>query len=154
MKRRELHSLLAILVTIFVITCRVYPQKKLVECDGLIRMLCNQSTYLIICIMIDCYQGLHSMKKAPIYMFISDIAPLCCAYSTTSVHYLWNWSCCSPLLKISFSQRALMQHYFKWSWSSPPAHFLCQRTLLSPEMLVQKEHWRLHVWAYPKLVDR
>uniref|UniRef100_A0A8R7VEN4 Uncharacterized protein n=1 Tax=Triticum urartu TaxID=4572 RepID=A0A8R7VEN4_TRIUA len=72
MKRRELHSLLAILVTIFVITCRVYPQKKLVECDGLIGMLCNQSTYPIICIMTDCDQGLHSVKKTPIYMFISD----------------------------------------------------------------------------------
>ena len=72
-------SLHAILVTIFVATCRVYLQKKLVECDGLIRMLCNQSTYPIICIMTDCDQGLHSMKKAPIYMFISDIV-LCLLY--------------------------------------------------------------------------
>ncbi|XBI40892.1 hypothetical protein VPH35_125427 [Triticum aestivum] len=42
-------------------------------------MLCNLSTYPIICIMTDCDQGLHSMKKAPIYMFISDIV-LCLLY--------------------------------------------------------------------------
>ena len=42
-------------------------------------MLCNQSTYPIICIMTDCDQGLHSVKKTPIYMFISDIV-LCLLY--------------------------------------------------------------------------
>ena len=42
-------------------------------------MLCNQSTYPIICIMTDCAQGLHSVKKIPIYMFISDIV-LCLLY--------------------------------------------------------------------------